>query len=809
MSDTQDWTPIAPVPATAPPPPVRGEAYEYRTPTGELWGVVCRWDDDKGKKQVRPLVYAQNGSPDHQEWRWQGLPTPRPLYGCDLLQPGNHVLVVEGERKCNHARKLLAGLNMVVVSWCGGAKAVKKADWSPLVGRHVVIWPDNDDPGIECAQQIAELAVRDALSVQVVEPDPAWPKGHDLADLIAAGWTKPMVRGWIKGHSHLYEPELTPEERLERKADREDARLPPPKPMPDDQPEPPLPVEASPIAGGSPDEPPFALGSEPLPFTMLGHDHGIYYYLGHGAKQVTALAANAHTPGNLYKLAPLSFWSRRWESKRGFDTDQAASDLITAQHARGIYNPKRVRGRGAWWDKATNSAIIHLGDRLIINGQTTGLHDHGTPFVYECADPIAIDLDNPLPKREAVKLEDICGLISWADSINARLLAGWIVCAQVCGALRWKPNIWLLGPKECGKSTVTDHIVKAALGENVLATVGGTTEPALRNLLRADALPIIIDDLDSSSDRGRQANQQILALMRVFSSESGGGLHKGSQTGIAVTYKIHSCYIFSSIVMEADKSADRSRIQILKIVPRKFELGQYDELLAKIRAVLTPEFAPALYARCISQIPMIRHNAEVFAQAVGLMTNSQRTGDVLGHLFAGAWSLRSESAITMDEAKQYVGTRAEVMALIQEQKQELAEDHEGERCLWHLCEQIIMDNNADGRVMRSSVYDLIICAAGTTFDAERARDILKQHGMLVDNEAVYIANEHTQLRNLYRMSAWPTGWGGVLKSIEGVTAYRQMRFSGRQSRASRIPLTMLQRVDKPAQAELEANWSSQ
>lgn len=796
----QTWTAVTPVPADAPSPPIKGEAYPYRLPNGDLYGYVCRWDEG-GKKQVRPLVYARNGTPDSACWRWQGLPEPRPLYGAELLTDGCPVLVVEGERKCNLTRDLWAGKGLVVVSWCGGSKAVRKTDWTPLAGHPVTIWPDNDDPGREAADQIGAAICRAATSVVIVGHDPAWPKGYDLGDLIQTeGWTRPMVAAWIKQHGSPYEPVLTPEERLERKADREDARapLPPPQPPTDDvEHSPPPAVDQEWLDGYDGVKGP--TDTDQFPFTLLGHDHGVYFYLGHGTRQVTTLKASQHTPANLAQLAPLSFWSRRWPAKRGFDSEQAVFDLITAQHAVGVYSPSRIRGRGAWWDNQTGEALIHLGDKLLIGDRQLDLHDHEARFIYEYAEPLDIDLNSRLKNAEASKLEQVCNLISWDDPVNGRLLAGWIVCATICGALRWKPNIWLIGPKESGKSTVIDKIVKPALGENVLHALGGTTEPALRNLLKSDALPIIIDDMDSSTDRGRMMNQQILGLMRVFSGEGSGAVHKGSQSGVATTYKIHSSYIFSSIRQEAEHAADKSRICVLKLRPAKFTTGQYADLRAQIDAVITPEFAPQLFARAVRLIPTIRKNAETFAQAVGGKTGSQRSGDLLGHLFAGAYALTSEGLISYADADKFVGTRAEVMALIQEQKQELAEAHEGEQCLWHLMEQIIVDTNEDGKVSRRSVSELI--QAASEWASSHAADILRRHGIIVQDGLVCIANDHTQLRQLYRNSLWPIGWGAVLKTVPGaVSSNGAVRFGGRVSRATCLPLTLLDRERKVAPA---------
>ena len=67
---------------------------------------------------------------------------PRPLYGLETIGDDKRILIVEGEMKCEAARRMLDGWHIAVVSWQGGASAVVTADWSPLAGRDCIIWPD-------------------------------------------------------------------------------------------------------------------------------------------------------------------------------------------------------------------------------------------------------------------------------------------------------------------------------------------------------------------------------------------------------------------------------------------------------------------------------------------------------------------------------------------------------------------------------------------------------------------------------------------------------------------------------------------
>lgn len=187
------WKQITPVPTDAPKLEVAlllgiqpTAMYAYKSGRGQLLGYVCRIEDGSGGKQFRPLTF---GEADGQfRWAARGFATPRPLYGLDRLakEPTAPVLVVEGEKACDAAQQRLPG--HVVVTWPNGAKSVDKADWSPLQGRDVVVWPDADDPGIAAAEKVAEQTeAAGANRVRVVTLPAQRPRGWDLADEIPEG----------------------------------------------------------------------------------------------------------------------------------------------------------------------------------------------------------------------------------------------------------------------------------------------------------------------------------------------------------------------------------------------------------------------------------------------------------------------------------------------------------------------------------------------------------------------------------------------------------------------------------------------
>lgn len=199
-----DWRPLLPVPADAPAAPAAhpkhgrpSERYEYRDASGALLGYVCRFEagDGRPRKAFAGLTYGE--SVQGRGWGWKGFPEPRPLYGLDRLaaRPDAPVLLCEGEKAVKAAQTLLP--DYVVTTWPNGANSVSKADFSPLRGRHVILWADADDAGLAAMKSVSKaLNAAGAASrrwvnlslLSAVRGLGELPKGFDAADLVAEGW---------------------------------------------------------------------------------------------------------------------------------------------------------------------------------------------------------------------------------------------------------------------------------------------------------------------------------------------------------------------------------------------------------------------------------------------------------------------------------------------------------------------------------------------------------------------------------------------------------------------------------------------
>lgn len=195
---------IAPPEAASLPPMTHGQhgkptgSWSYRDTSGRLLFLIARYDTKDGK-QFLPWSW------DGRQWICKAWPMPRPLFGLpELAQaPNRPVLIVEGEKTCEAARKL-AGDHYCVVTWPNGSKAVGKADWSPLYGRKVLIWPDADEPGIVAGQEIAKILHSHCPEVKIIDSFNR-NDGWDAADAVKDGWTWEQFKAWAKSIVRVFE----------------------------------------------------------------------------------------------------------------------------------------------------------------------------------------------------------------------------------------------------------------------------------------------------------------------------------------------------------------------------------------------------------------------------------------------------------------------------------------------------------------------------------------------------------------------------------------------------------------------------
>jgi len=761
--------PIKP-PIDAAPPALDGASRQwcYTDAVGEPLFWIQRVDRGNGDKWFRPKTW------DGASWQATGWPTPRPVYNLAALhaRPDAQVIVCEGEKAADRAQELFPQL--VAIAWPNGAQSVAKVDWSPLAGRSILLWPDNDDQGRDAMAKVAAL-IQDPAKLLTIDAPPDAPDKWDIAD---AEWTSAEAVAYVKAN---HRPIELPEPEPELVNELVEITETPAKP-------------ARKQRQGSEGQ------LDGMPFRCLGFDRGIYFYLPEKAGQVVALTPAQHTRSFLNTLAPLKKWSDMFGSVNEKSGEvqiawaSAADALIETCTDVGVYDPARVRGRGAWAD--ARRVILHLGNRLVIDGTSSPItnlpEEFSSYYFYENAKPIEGPGSDTLADDAAAEIKDIASHFRWETQASANLVLGWIVLAPVCGALDWRPHIWVTGPAGSGKTSLLKLFMKPLLGGMFEGATGGTTEAGLRGQLRSDAIPIVFDELEQNEQKDKQQVQNILSLARIASSE-GGKIYKGTTNGGVNTFEIRSMFCVSSINVALVQRADLDRFCVLSLRKAEINKDDWNAFEARIMKACTDETGRKLVARTISQIPAIRKNAKTLAGALSSKFG-QRFGDQYGTLLAGAWTLEPQCGgeLTPEKAAEWIDS-------MDWQNREVdTNDADEVKCINKILQTILQLDG--GR--RISVIELVQLAAtgkvfvteGSLSPGDEVETILGRYGLKVTNGCLAVANSSTNLQALLRDTPWAgTAYRQALKRLpEATSATTVIRFKGMgPSRATLVLLETL------------------
>ena len=824
-----EWNQIKPVPATAPSPPKHyrlgnpNAKWEYRDTQGALLGYVCRFNTREGK-EVMPLIYATDGI--RSEWRWQGFDKPRPLWNLEEItrKPEQTVVIFEGEKTAEAGSRLLPGYT--ATTWIGGARSIKATDWRPLIGRKVIFWPDNDkefqypethekkgellpfeeQPGNAAMIDIYNILSRECPGARWIQNPPDAPNKWDIAD---ADWNMKQATEYLMTHQlHPITWEPVPGKKTKKDST---------KPTDEVNKELNGRIEISESAKAElvehingkshpdaeePEQDPPAINYKEH-FSFLGYtktESGTqsFHFFVFAATQSLNYAANQMTTNNLMTLAPLNFWKKTFPGAKApseFSLGRAVNWLIIESNKIGVFSPDKVRGRGAWMDD--DRVIIHAGDHLIVDKKSVELGEFDTTYVYEQELPIDIKVIKEATVEESSKILELFSLLNWEREVNAKLLAGWCVIAPVCGALKWRPHIWVTGSAGCGKTFVFSEMVRPLLGNTCLTVQSLTTEAGLRAMLGRDALPIVFDEAEAEDKKNQDRMASILGLMRAASAEDGGIIAKGTSSGNARLYRIRSCFAFASISMQIQHQSDRSRVTVLGMrSPTGKEkdpvrIKKWKDLTTLKPQILTDEFSERLISRTINLLPIINKNARIFAETIYKILGDQRTSDQLAYLLAGAWSLQSDLEVTHEQAEEF--TKLEDWS----EEEGLKDTRDELECFQFIINQEIRIETGSGPQTRT-VGELVGIAAKLREDSiivesKSAKDRLYRMGIKIDKQAtsLIISNTSTWINELLDGTAWARNYHKTLERIPDSRALKNYKFLGYQSRAVSIPLEIL------------------
>lgn len=144
---------------------------------------VYRMPKHGGGKYFQPLYF------DGKVWHNGEKPGVQPLYNARGVANASVVVLVEGE-KCVDALTALR-VPAVTTPWGAGASKSKKFDFTPLIGKTVYLWPDNDECkdgevlGLEHMKRIALILEGMGVEAKMVDTAPLnLPVKGDVVDFL-------------------------------------------------------------------------------------------------------------------------------------------------------------------------------------------------------------------------------------------------------------------------------------------------------------------------------------------------------------------------------------------------------------------------------------------------------------------------------------------------------------------------------------------------------------------------------------------------------------------------------------------------
>lgn len=541
-------------------------------------------------------------------------------------------------------------------------------------------------------------------------------------------------------------------------------------------------AKAAPVAAeAAPLEP----GAVDLPFDCLGYEHDDFYFYVHKSKSVVSLSAQSlGGKASLLRLAPLD----KWESIFHGDWTVAADYLIQRSYDIGMFDPTKQRGRGAWFDNG--HSVVHVGDRLFIDGAPAMLNDSRLSAFYEVGHPLAMGMAEPMTDEQGAEFAKVCDSLCWAIKDHGKLLSGWVALASICGGLNWRPHIWIVGSKGTGKSTVMDRIVGNMLGSMPIRVASSTTEAGIRQLLRHDARPILFDEAEGEDQRAQDRVQRIVELARQASSESGAVIAKGSMTGQAQTFNVRSMFALSCIGHNLVRAADVSRFSVLTLEKHSAGERHWKGVEAEIRRVCTPAMARALFARMVQLIPVVRANAMTIAHHLAPILGEQRHGDQYGALIAG-WHALTSSAILDDEGARWLcsesfGHIRDLMADVG-----AASCNDEMVCLSYILERKITVEVKGGIRLERTIGELYDAPDNDPLPIDAVRAALGRVGLAFGTEGIFIANNHSGIAELLRGKPWANNHAAYIARIPGVTRGHVKKLAGQTTRCLLVPCDAL------------------
>lgn len=537
-------------------------------------------------------------------------------------------------------------------------------------------------------------------------------------------------------------------------------------------PTPAMPTAPAPAPPAVASEPPAA----PPPVIALGENGDDNIYWSMPCRRLYRLRISEHTGRHLRRMAsPADYaaWlypgaDAEWVAENeGGILREAANALVDATRAAGTFDAssERLRACGVWHDAAEPGALVYNAGQacyLMRPGVAGGAPtlqrvpgQRGEHIYTSGAQSLPTPARKPLSDEEGETLLGFLTARLWEAPWQGELLAGWLVCAVLAGALPFRPQVWVNAPAETGKTTLRDDL-EEILGALAISLSGAASTPAgLRQKLQGSALPVLFDEAEAGGGARALGNLEgLLELIRAAATGKNARICKGGPDGEHRDYALRNCFILFSINNILHREADTSRFLQLRM--RRLPTAKQNEERWRAqepgrRLIAAADFTPRLLTRLLKGAPDTLANIAALKAYLRSAGVAARASELFAALMAGAHALCH--AGPMDEgAMQHA-----LVALRLYEKGIEATMDDCLRCLSALCGYTLPWEGSRASV--AQLCEIIATADAGAEEHTRAATALGSLGLRWRGEldALQVNPAARALREAYRDSDWPMG----------------------------------------------------
>ena len=374
---------------------------------------------------------------------------------------------------------------------------------------------------------------------------------------------------------------------------------------------------------------------EDCPVVPLGKKGKEYFFLS-ADQTLYSILASKFTQNEMISLYGGSLWyleatwPRVGEKNKitGVSTLECYAAHMASCNAKGVWDPSSKLREGGGWREADGTLVLHCGN-ILFTKQLNGVETQHRPgFLGYHVYSRCPSQPQPWPDRVTGKaLEQLLAGFStfaWGrGELDGYLLLGWCVAAQMGGAIKWRPGMWIIGAKGSGKSTLQEMLENLFGGALVHAS--DASAAGIYQALKLSSRPVTLDEMEAQEDNRRA--QAIVQLVRQASS--GGLVLRGGQDHTGVEFNLRSSFLATSINHPPLGSQDLSRLTIL-------ELGKWQGQPHGLSPDKLHELGRKILRRIVDGWPKWEERLAMWRAGIMRLGHSDRFADQFGTLLAAA-----------------------------------------------------------------------------------------------------------------------------------------------------------------------------